>query len=96
MERQKTQFGGNFRLRGYSDAYWAKDRDERKSTYGYAFILGGGAISWCSKKQSCIALYTMESEYVACSAAVQEAVWLRRFMQRLNCTAKSYEAVLVH
>uniref|UniRef100_A0A2N9I383 Reverse transcriptase Ty1/copia-type domain-containing protein n=1 Tax=Fagus sylvatica TaxID=28930 RepID=A0A2N9I383_FAGSY len=57
--------GGDLRLTGYSDADWASDKDERKSTSGYAFILGGGAVSWCSKKQSCIALSTMESEYVA-------------------------------
>ena len=63
--------GGDLRLTCYSDANWASDKDERKSTSGYAFIPGGGVVSWCSKKQSCIALFTMESEYVACSAAVQ-------------------------
>uniref|UniRef100_A0A2N9IVG1 CCHC-type domain-containing protein n=1 Tax=Fagus sylvatica TaxID=28930 RepID=A0A2N9IVG1_FAGSY len=26
----------------------ANDKDERKSTSGYAFILGGGVVSWCS------------------------------------------------
>uniref|UniRef100_A0A2N9ER04 Integrase catalytic domain-containing protein n=1 Tax=Fagus sylvatica TaxID=28930 RepID=A0A2N9ER04_FAGSY len=71
-------------------------RNERKSTSGYAFILRGGAVSWCSKKQSCIALSTMESEYVACSAAVQEAVWLRRFLQRLGVTAHAEDAVLLY
>ena len=54
--------GGDLRLRGYFDANWASDRDERKSTTGYAFLLSGVVISWCSKKQSCIALSTMESE----------------------------------
>jgi hypothetical protein len=66
--------GRDLRLRGYSDAYWVGDLDERKSTSGYTFLLGGEAITWCSKKQSCVALSTMESEYVACSAAVQEVV----------------------
>ncbi|XP_042944486.1 secreted RxLR effector protein 161-like [Carya illinoinensis] len=66
--------GGDMRLKGYRDADWASDKDERKSTTGYSFMLSGGVISWCSKKQSCIALSTMESKYVACSAAVQEAV----------------------
>ena len=42
--------GGDLRLRGYSDADWANDRDERKSTSGYAFLLSGVAISWCIKK----------------------------------------------
>jgi hypothetical protein len=84
------------RLTSYSDADWANNKDERKSTSGYAFILGGGAVSWCSKKQSCIALSTMESEYVACSTAVQEVVWLRRFLQRLGVTAHAEDAVLLY
>jgi hypothetical protein len=66
--------GRDLRLKGYSDANWASDLDERKSTSGYTFLLGGEAITWCSKKQSCVTLSTMDFEYVACSAAIQEAV----------------------
>ena len=65
---------GDLRLKGYNDADWASDRDERKFTSGYAFVLIGGAVSWCSKKQTCVALSTMESEYVAWAAVVQETV----------------------
>ena len=71
---------GDLRLKGYSDVDWAGDKDERKSTSGYAFILGGGDVSWCSKKQTCVTLSTMESEYVACAATMQEVVWLKRFL----------------
>ena len=74
---------GDLRLKGYSDADWVGDRHKHKSTSGYAFILGGNAVSWCSMKQTCVALSTMESEYVACATAVKEAVWLKRFLQRL-------------
>jgi hypothetical protein len=38
----------------------------------------------------------MELEYVACSVAVQEAVWLRRFLQRLGVTAHAEDAVLLY
>ena len=88
--------GGYLRLRGYFDADWTSDRDERKSTTGYAFLLNGTAISWCNKKQSCIALSTMESEYVACSAVAQEAVWLKRFFQSLRVTSLADEAVKMY
>ena len=40
---------------GYTDSDFMSDRDSRKSTSGYVFTLGGGAISWRSIKQSCIA-----------------------------------------
>ena len=81
---------------GYSDADWGSDLDERKSTFGYAFLLNNGAITWSSKKQPCIALSTMEAEYVACSAAVQEAVWLRRFFQNLEVFKDASDPVTVH
>ncbi|KAL1453611.1 hypothetical protein WDU94_009938 [Cyamophila willieti] len=59
-------------LYGFSDADWASDTIERKSTTGYAFFLSGGAISWNSKKQPTIALSTTEAEYMALSNAVQK------------------------
>jgi hypothetical protein len=88
--------GRDLHLRGYSDADWAGDLDERKSTSGYTFLLGGGAITWCSKKQSCITLSTMESEYVTCSAVVREVVWLRRFLQRLDIVTSAIDPVIIY
>ena len=35
---------------GYSDSYFAKCVDSKKSTFGYLFLLGEGAISWKSAK----------------------------------------------
>ena len=66
--------GKDLRLEGYSDADWGGDLDERKSTSGFVFLLNNGVISWSSKKQTCIALSTMEAEFVALSAVVQEGV----------------------
>ena len=59
---------------GYSDASYANDTDDRKSTGGYIFLRCGGAISWCSRKQHCVAKSTMESEYIALSDCVSEAL----------------------
>jgi len=59
-----------------------------RSISGYVFTLSGGAISWCSKKQDCIALSTMEAEYITYSIATQEAIWLWSFLQVVNITPK--------
>jgi hypothetical protein len=83
-------------LVGYSDADWGNDLDERKSTSGYAFLLNNGAITWSSKKQPCIALSTMEAEYIACFAAVQEAIWLMRFLQHLEIVTDAPKPVMIH
>ena len=54
--------------------------DDRHSTSGNVFLLAKGAVSWLSKKQATVALSTAEAEYVALSAATQEAIWLRRLL----------------
>ena len=59
---------------GYSDADWAGDCNDYKSTTGYMFQIG---VTWKSKKQSCVALSTAEAEYMALASTAQEAVWMR-------------------
>ena len=48
------------------------------------FTLGGGAISWRSVKQSCIANSIMISEYVATCEVAKEAVWFKKFLSDLG------------
>ena len=65
---------------GYCDADYAGCTDTRKSTTGSVFLLHGGPIAWCSRRQSCIATSTTEAEYVAASETAKEAVWIRRIL----------------
>ncbi|THH07673.1 hypothetical protein EW146_g9242 [Bondarzewia mesenterica] len=60
---------------GYADADESMVED-CKAVSGYAFIIDGGAISWSSKKQEIVSLSTTESEYVAATHAMKEALWL--------------------
>ena len=69
---------------GYSDVNWAGDLDDRKSTSGYVFQISNAAISWRSKKQSCVALSTAEAEYMALASATQEAIWLQQLLTDLK------------
>ena len=71
-------------LIGYSDADWAGDINDRKSTSGYVFQISGGAVSWRSKKQSCVALSTAEAEYMALASATQEAMWMKQLIADLH------------
>ena len=69
---------------GYSDADWAGDLDDRKSTSAYIFHMGRAAISWRSKRQACVALSTAEAEYMVLASAAQEALWLRQLLSDLK------------
>ena len=71
-------------LIGYTDSDFQLDLDFRKSTSGCVFTLGGGAISWKSVEQSCIAESTMEAKYVATCEAAKEATWLKKFLSDLG------------
>ncbi|GKD55281.1 zinc finger, CCHC-type containing protein [Tanacetum coccineum] len=61
----------------YTNASWISNTKRNSSTSGWVFLLGGGAISWSSKKQTCITGSTIESEFVALAAAGKEAEWLK-------------------
>ena len=51
----------NSELVGYTDNDWDGSVDDQKSTSGYVFHMGSGAISWASKKQPIVALSTTEA-----------------------------------
>jgi hypothetical protein len=55
----------------------------RKSTTGYVYLAGGGAITWMSKKQSVVALSSTDAEYVALPEAGREACWLKSLYHEL-------------
>ena len=71
-------------LTGFVDSDWAGDEGTRRSTTGYFFTVGGGAIAWSSKKQPTVALSSVESEYVALSLCAQEATWLARLADEIE------------
>jgi hypothetical protein len=81
---QGITYSGSDPLKGYSDADWAGCQSTFRSTSGYLYTLGGGAISWRSSKQRNVALSSCESEYVALSDAGKEALWFRMFLGELN------------
>nr|GEZ00363.1 zinc finger, CCHC-type [Tanacetum cinerariifolium] len=75
-------------LEGYSDANWINHVKDSSSTSGWVFLLGEGAISWASKKQTCITGSTMESKFVALAAAGKEAEWLRNLIHEIPIWSK--------
>ena len=57
--------GNHFDLYEFTDVDWAGCIDDRKSTNGATFFLGGCLVSWSSKKQSSVSLSIAEAKYIA-------------------------------
>nr|GEW28638.1 zinc finger, CCHC-type [Tanacetum cinerariifolium] len=66
-----------------SDVSWINHAEDSSSTSGWVFLIEEGAVSWASKKQTCINGSTMESEFVAFAAAGIEAEWLRNLIHEI-------------
>ncbi len=81
-------------ISGYSDADWGGCKLSRKSTSGNVFLFAGGAISWRSKKQTCVATSTCEAEYIASCLATKESIWLARLFSDL-CDLQSPPTVTI-
>ena len=74
----------DFTLCAYIDVYWGGNVDDKKSTSGGAYFLGGRLVSWLRKKQNCISQSTVEAEYVATTSTTCHAVLLRRVFDGLK------------
>ena len=83
-------------LEGYFDASWITNKEDNSSTSGWVFFYGGGAISWSSKKQTCIVDSTMASEFIALKFAGKEAEWLQDLMFEIPILPMPISQVAIH
>ena len=82
--------GGKPILTGYTDSDLAGDVDTLRSTSRLLNTFAGGAVSWQSKLQKCVALSTTEAEFVAATEACKELLFLKRFLKELSYSQERY------
>ncbi|GJY96119.1 zinc finger, CCHC-type containing protein [Tanacetum coccineum] len=90
-------------LEGYTDASWISNTDaswisnteDNLSTSGWVFLLRGGAISWASKKQTCITGFRIKYEFVALAAAGKEAEWLKNLLLEILLWVKPIAPIFI-
>ncbi|CAI7881145.1 unnamed protein product [Closterium sp. NIES-53] len=88
--RQRQQRGaadlgkGEILFTCYTDASFNSMKTDGTSIGGYVVLFGGGAVSWCSKKQNEVGLSSCETEYMALHHGVKEVVWVRRLLEEIG------------
>ncbi|PRQ16867.1 putative RNA-directed DNA polymerase [Rosa chinensis] len=75
---------GNTHIMGYTDADWAGNSLDQKSTIGLCTFVGGNLVTWKSKKQTVIARSSAEAEYRAIASTVCELIWLKGLLSDLG------------
>ncbi|CAN0915260.1 Copia protein, partial [Linum grandiflorum] len=68
----------------YTDASWAGELTERRSTTGYCSYVWGNLVTWRSKKQGVVARSSAEAEYRALALGICESIWLKRVLEELK------------
>ncbi|KAL6220722.1 hypothetical protein ACLB2K_008478 [Fragaria x ananassa] len=68
----------------YTDADWAGNSLDRKSTTGFCIFVEENLVKWKSKKQTVVAPSSAKAEYMAMAATACELIWLKGLLSDLG------------
>uniref|UniRef100_A0A2N9GMU5 Reverse transcriptase Ty1/copia-type domain-containing protein n=1 Tax=Fagus sylvatica TaxID=28930 RepID=A0A2N9GMU5_FAGSY len=71
---------GPLALTAFTDADWAGDPSDRRSTSGVIVFLGHNPITWLAKKQHTVSRSSTEAEYRSLATGAAELAWLRQVL----------------
>jgi hypothetical protein len=81
------RYGGDNQARSFicaSDASFADNTLDRKSSQGYIMKLFGGPIAWRANKQDTVTTSSTEAELLALSQTAKEAIFISRLLKALT------------
>lgn len=83
------QLGGGDEFLVASDASFADNSIDRKSSQGYVMQLFGGTIGWRANKQDTVTTSTTEAELLALSQATKESIFISRLLKEIGIRLES-------
>jgi len=78
------QYGGADDFEVASDASFADNTLDRKSSQAFAMKLFGGLIGWRANKQTTVTTSTTEAELLALSQTTKESIYTSRLLEELS------------
>ena len=75
---------GHLETQVYTDADWAGDKGNWRSTSGYFTLVGGNLVTWRSKKQKVVALSSAEAEFRGIARGLAEILWIRKLLTEIG------------
>nr|CCA19616.1 putative polyprotein [Albugo laibachii Nc14] len=85
---------GNIEISAYSDADWASNKENRRSTSGILVMINKSPVIFKSKLLHSVALSTAEAEYIALSLCIQEVMWVKNLLLELK--VRINDSVTIH
>ncbi|GKD04432.1 hypothetical protein Tco_1179406 [Tanacetum coccineum] len=85
--------GSDIETKVYADSDHVGDYVDRKSTSGICTFIGYCLTSWFLKKQTALAISTIEAEYVSVGKACQQALYVDETMDECNTKMKKVSEV---
>jgi len=71
-------------IEAYSDADYAGDKANSKSTTGYIILINNNIAHWQSKQQTSVSVSTCQSEYLAMASAVKDIIWYQQLLEQMK------------
>nr|GEV30153.1 putative reverse transcriptase, RNA-dependent DNA polymerase [Tanacetum cinerariifolium] len=79
---------GHLNIHIFTDADWAGDKENRRSTSGYFSLVGGNLVTWKNKKQKVVSLSSAEAEFRGIAKGLVEALWIRKLVSKIGFPPK--------
>ena len=81
-------------VRHFTDAAFADNKEDRRSTHGYVMTNSGAACVWYSRKQRSVVTSTTEAEYIALAEGCKTAIWANRWIAEAGYPSNSPITIL--
>ncbi|XP_021985998.1 secreted RxLR effector protein 161-like [Helianthus annuus] len=78
----------------YTDADWAGDKGNRRSTSGYFSLVGGNLVTWRSKKQKVVALSSAELEFRGIARGLSEVLWIKKLLEDIGFSQREPSIIM--